>query len=69
MSGQAFFNVSPDKSHPFIVKTKKMDVTVMGTSFEIFSYDNDKEVEAVLLTGKVKVAISDNKSWKAKYIL
>ena len=33
----------------------------MGTSFEIFSYDNDKEVEAVLLTGKVKVAISDNK--------
>lgn len=60
LSGQAFFNVSPDKSHPFIVKTKKMDVTVMGTSFEIFSYDNDKEVEAVLLTGKVKVAISDN---------
>lgn len=41
LSGQAFFNVSPDKSHPFIVKTKKMDVTVMGTSFEIFSYDND----------------------------
>lgn len=66
LSGQAFFNVSPDKSHPFIVKTKKMDVTVMGTSFEIFSYDNDKEVEAVLLTGKVKVAISDNKKLEGK---
>lgn len=43
-----------------------MDVTVMGTSFEIFSYDNDKEVEAVLLTGKVKVAISDNKKLEGK---
>ena len=32
-----------------------MDVTVLGTSFEVFSYDGDEEGEPVLLTGKVKV--------------
>ena len=32
-----------------------MDVTVLGTSFEVFSYDGDEEGETVLLTGKVKV--------------
>ena len=31
-----------------------MDVTVLGTSFEVFSYDGDEEGETVLLTGKVK---------------
>ncbi len=36
LSGQAFFEVTPDKTHPFVVKTQKMDVTVLGTSFEVF---------------------------------
>lgn len=59
LSGQAFFNVTPDRKHPFIVKTQKMSLTVLGTSFEIFSYDDDPNAEAVLLTGKVKVELSD----------
>lgn len=62
LSGQAFFNVAPDKKHPFIVKTQKMDLTVLGTSFEIFSYNGDQNAEAILLAGKVKVEISDTKT-------
>lgn len=31
LSGQAFFEVTPDKTHPFVVKTQKMDVTVAGS--------------------------------------
>ena len=31
-----------------------MDVTVLGTSFEVFSYDGDEEGETVLLTEKEK---------------
>ena len=42
--------MTPDKTHPFVVKTQKMDVTVLGTSFEVFSYDGDEEGETVLLT-------------------
>lgn len=55
LSGQAFFQVHEDAEHPFIVKTKDMNVIAMGTSFEIFSFDNDSSVETILLSGKVKV--------------
>ncbi|WP_455664323.1 FecR family protein [Phocaeicola sp.] len=70
LSGQAFFDVTPDKKHPFIVKTQKMDVTVLGTSFEVFSYDGDEEGETVLLTGKVKVEVFEDSQQKGgSYIL
>lgn len=55
LSGQAFFDIQPDKSSPFIVKTKKMDITALGTAFEVFSFDNDEQVETILLNGKIKV--------------
>lgn len=70
LSGQAFFEVTPNKKHPFVVKTSNMDITVLGTSFEVFSYDGDKEAETILLAGKVKVQIPDNKALEGKiYIL
>lgn len=61
LSGQAFFNVTPDRKHPFVVKTTNMDVMVLGTSFEIFSYEGDEEAETILLTGKVSVSLPGNK--------
>lgn len=70
LSGQAFFEVTPDKKRPFVVKTSNMDITVLGTAFEVFSYDGDKEAETVLLRGKVKVEIPDRKTSKERtYIL
>lgn len=60
LSGQAFFDVTPDRKHLFVVKTTGMDVTVLGTSFEIFSYEGDEEAETILLTGKVNVTIPGN---------
>ena len=70
LSGQAFFSVHPDKVHPFVVKTKNMDVTALGTAFEVFSFDGDESVETVLLNGKVKVEPKDHKEQiKGEYIL
>lgn len=70
LSGQAFFNVHPDKEHPFVVKTKGMDVTALGTAFEVFSYDGDEKVETVLLSGRVRVEPKDNKeNVQGEYIL
>lgn len=70
LSGQAFFDVAPDKEHRFVVKTQKMDVTALGTSFEVFSYDNDNQVETILLEGKVKVEMTDDDSKTGKaYVL
>lgn len=58
LDGQAFFDVAKDKSKPFVVKTKDMDVTALGTAFEVFSYDLENSIETVLLNGKVKVDLS-----------
>lgn len=35
LSGQAFFDVRPDASRPFTVKTDELDVTVVGTAFDV----------------------------------
>lgn len=61
LSGQAFFRVHPDKKLPFVVKTKSMNITALGTSFEVFSFDTDKKVETTLLNGKIKVEPKNNK--------
>lgn len=55
LEGQGFFEVSKDQSKPFIVRTKEMDVTALGTSFEVFNYAKGKIIETTLLTGKIKV--------------
>lgn len=70
LSGQAFFKVHPDKKHPFIVKTKQMNVTALGTAFEVFSFDGASRVETVLLEGKVKVEPKDERERiQGQYIL
>lgn len=55
LEGQAFFEVTKDKNKPFVVKSNEMEVTVLGTSFEVFNYEQENKIETILLTGKVKV--------------
>lgn len=70
LSGQAFFDVVKNKQKPFIVETEQMEVTALGTAFEVFSFDKDIESETVLLNGKVKIAMIGAKEAKpAEYIL
>lgn len=38
LEGEAFFDVSHDAEHPFIVHSKDMDITVTGTRFTLTSY-------------------------------
>ena len=53
VEGEAYVDVVPDKSHPFIVKTPRFDVEVLGTSFNISAYDEDVKQEVVLVQGAV----------------
>lgn len=55
LKGEAYFEVSKDKDHPFVVKTAKQEVEVLGTSFNINSYADESEVKTTLLEGSVKV--------------
>lgn len=68
LEGQAFFDVHKDARHPFVVKTNDMKVTALGTAFEIYSYNLNNNVEAILLNGKIKINAQVNQS-KAELIL
>lgn len=57
LDGQAFFNVAHNKEKPFIVSSEKMNVTAIGTSFEVFDYTGKKHAEAILTEGKVEVDV------------
>ncbi|WP_106830814.1 FecR family protein [Parabacteroides pacaensis] len=58
LSGQAFFDVAKDKTKPFIVHSKDMEVTALGTAFEVFNYDQENKIETILLQGKVKIDLT-----------
>jgi ferric-dicitrate binding protein FerR (iron transport regulator) len=56
LKGEAFFNVAPDKKNPFIISVNDVQVTVVGTSFNIRSENGNTEV--VVETGIVQVTRS-----------
>ena len=55
LDGEAYFNVTSDKSKPFFVKTKEIVIRVLGTKFNLSAYQADKEVTTVLVEGKVSM--------------
>lgn len=57
LDGEAFFDVMKDEQRPFIIHTTKMDITVLGTTFNVRSYREDDTVETSLIQGKVEVTI------------
>lgn len=70
LSGQAFFDVAKNPSKPFIVETRRMQVTALGTAFEVFSFDDEKIAETVLLNGKVRICPKNGgQSEHKEYIL
>jgi len=62
LSGEAFFDVKHDVAHPFIVHTKRMNVRVLGTAFDVKSYSNDSASEATLIRGIIEVSLPDRPS-------
>lgn len=54
--GEAFFDISPDKQRPFIVHTGKLEVQVLGTTFNIRAYTQMDRVSIGVASGKVQVA-------------
>lgn len=56
LEGEAFLEVTKDPEHPFVVKTQSVDVKVLGTKFNISSYENDLMVRTTLVEGAVRVS-------------
>jgi len=57
LTGEAFFDVAEMADKPFIVHTAVMDITVLGTAFNVKAYPEDKSTEASLIRGSIAVTI------------
>lgn len=55
LTGEAFFEVAHDPVKPFNVHTDQLNVQVLGTSFNVKAYHEDKEQAVSVATGKVGV--------------
>lgn len=62
LEGEAFFNVKRDISRPFFVYTGELVTQVLGTSFNVKSYEGSKTIEVQVLTGRVSVYENKQKS-------
>lgn len=59
LSGEAYFDVSKNKSKPFKVNTKDQIVEVLGTQFNINSYSDEGPIKTTLIEGSVKIIYKD----------
>lgn len=62
LSGEAYFDVTKDAKHPFVVNVSGTRVEVLGTSFNVKAYEENEEVVTTLVEGRVKVQSSGFKA-------
>jgi len=62
LEGEAYFEVAKDKSKPFIVKSDKQTIEVLGTHFNVHAYNNEAAVKTTLLEGSVAVSSKNQKA-------
>lgn len=55
MTGEAYFEVKKNAAKPFIVKTGKDHIMVLGTHFNVNAYEDEPVVKTSLVEGSVKV--------------
>lgn len=55
IQGQGYFEVAKNTKQPFLVKVNNMEVQVLGTSFDVMAYVDEKSVNTTLVEGAVNV--------------
>jgi transmembrane sensor len=55
LQGEAFFEVAKNRQRPFLVHANELWTKVLGTSFNIRAYANDKDVTVTVRSGRVAV--------------
>ncbi len=61
VQGEAYFEVQHDSAHPFIVKTTQQNVTVLGTAFNVNTYNKDKETTTLV---RGRIALTNDRGGK-----
>jgi ferric-dicitrate binding protein FerR (iron transport regulator) len=53
LSGQGYFKVAHDPSHPFFVETDGIRIKALGTSFDVSGYAEDRQISSTLEEGSI----------------
>ena len=56
LKGEAFFEVAKNVKQPFRVNTRELNIDVLGTSFNVISYEEEVQSEVVLIEGRVTLS-------------
>ncbi len=57
LSGEAYFDIKQAPNRPFIIHAQKMDIRVLGTSFNVRSYKEEDFEETSVISGAVEVTV------------
>ncbi|WP_268225248.1 FecR family protein [Sinomicrobium oceani] len=58
LEGEAFFDVTHHREHPFVVRAQNLHVEVLGTTFNLSNYSEDDDTSVVLVNGAVSLSSS-----------
>jgi len=67
--GEGFFNVTKDTERPFYVNTSGIKLKVLGTTFNVKAYPEERSEEATLISGLVQIYASSDLNEKGKPIV
>ena len=59
LKGEAYFEVTENKREPFRVDAGELNIEVLGTSFDVTNYKDEKMSEVILVEGKVNLSAND----------
>lgn len=62
LTGEAFFDVVRDENRPFRIATTELKIQVLGTSFSVRSYIDDKDAQIAVKSGSVEVLTQNETS-------
>lgn len=69
LDGEAYFKVTHDPDHPFIVNSQGISVQVLGTEFNIRGWSGDPSVDVAVRDGKVSVNAFNKKKEKDSEVI
>lgn len=61
LDGEAYFEIAKNTDRPFVVKLKKQDITVLGTTFNVKAYSLDAGSVVTLLSGRISLEAFNEK--------
>lgn len=59
LTGEAYFDVVKNPDKPFVIHTRKMDIKVLGTAFNVKCYPGERTTETSLVRGSIEVTLKD----------